>query len=84
MRLANLTAITLHRHLHRRGDAWWLQFGAGETKERRAFEMPWPPILTPLLEQYLGAWRPCLLRTKSDALWISNRGRPMTEQGIYC
>ena len=84
LRLANLTAITLERHLHRRGDAWWLQFGADETKERRPLEMPWPPILTQLLEQYLSVWRPRLLRTESDSLWISNRGRPMTEQAIYC
>lgn len=84
LRLANLTAIMLERHLHRRGNAWWLQFDATETKERRALEMPWPAVLAAVLEQYLSVWRPCLLRTKSDALWISNRGRPMTEQAIYC
>ncbi|MEM7024752.1 MAG: tyrosine-type recombinase/integrase [Pseudomonadota bacterium] len=84
LRLANLTAITLGQHLHRRGNAWWLQFGAAETKERRPLELCWPSILTPLLEQYLSAWRPCLLRAESDALWISNRGRPMTDQAVYC
>jgi integrase len=84
LRLANLTAITLHRHLHRRGEACWLRFGAAETKERRPLEMPWPVVLAPLLEQYLSDWRPCLLRAESDALWISNRGRPMTEQAVYC
>ena len=84
LRLANLTAITLHRHLDRRGEAWWLRFAAAETKERRPLEMPWPARLTPLLEQYLCDWRPCLLRAESDALWISNRGRRMTEQAVYC
>ena len=84
LRLANVTAITLHRHLHRRGDGWWLRFAAGETKERRPIEMPWPRVLTPLLEQYLAVWRLRLLRTQSDALWISNRGRAMTEQAVYC
>jgi integrase/recombinase XerD len=84
LRLGNLTAITLGRHLQQRGNAWCLQFGAAETKERWPIEMSWPAILTPLLEQYLSVWWPRLLRVESDALWISNRGRPMTEQAIYC
>ena len=46
--------------------------------------MPWPQVLIPLLDQYLALWRPRLLRTQSDALWISNRGRAMTEQAVYC
>jgi integrase len=84
LRLANLTAITLHQHLHRRGDDWWLRFAAVETKERRPLELPWPRVLAPLLGQYLAVWRPRLLRTRTDALWISNRGRAMTEQAVYC
>jgi integrase len=84
LRLANLTSITLHQHLDQRGEGWWLRFAATETKERRPLEMPWPHVLTPLLEQYLALWRPRLLRTKSDALWISNRGGAMTEQAVYC
>jgi integrase/recombinase XerD len=84
LRLANLTAIALDRHLHRRGDDWWLRFAAAETKERRSLEMPWPRVLAPVLDQYLALWRPRLLRTQTDALWISNRGRAMTEQAVYC
>jgi site-specific recombinase XerC len=71
-------------HLHRRGDDWWLRFTAAETKERRWLEMPWPRVLTPLLDQCLALWRPQLLQSQSDALWISNRGRAMTEQAVYC
>lgn len=83
LRLANLTAIRLERHLTRRGAGWWLSFSAEETKERQPLDLPWPPILGQLLEKYLDEWRPVLLKADSDALWISNRGRPMTEQAVY-
>ena len=44
----------------------------------------WPVRLAPLFEKYLSVWRPRLLPTESNALSISNRGRAMTEQAVYC
>jgi integrase/recombinase XerD len=88
LRLRNLTGLILDRTLVQRGEIWWIQIPAAETKTKSAIELPWPDILTPYLETYLGDHRAGIatLRgagTASDALWLSMHGLPMNDNGIY-
>jgi len=84
IRAANLTAITLGQHLAKRGDAWWLSFAAGETKNRRPLNMPLPTRIIPYLEMYLERVRPFLLTrggrsrpARTGAMWISRNATQM-------
>ena len=88
LRLRNLAGLTLDRTLVPRGDGWWIQILAAETKTNNAIEFPWPEILVSCLDTYLTDHRSVIadLRgtgTGSDALWLSMYGSPMTENGIY-
>ena len=84
VRLANFSAIRIGLHLNLTGERYWLRFAAHETKERQPFETPLASILEASLDTYLQSIRPILLDTRqSDALWISVRKTPMTDQGVY-
>jgi integrase len=90
LRLRNLTGLILGRTLVRRGEVWWIQIPAAETKTRAPIELPWPEMLVPHLEIYLAHYRAGIaaLRhsgagTASDALWLSMYGPAMTDNGIY-
>jgi len=88
LRLRNLAGLTLDRTLVQRGDGWWIQILAAETKTKNAIELPWPDILVPHLDTYLADHRSviaelCGTGTASDALWLSMYGSPMTDNGIY-
>src|SRR5262249_62272353 len=90
MRRRNIAALAIDRHLSRLGTGWVVAFAGDETKTGMALEFPWPEILVPALERWLGHWRPILLglkgrwaRAAGSALWISSHGSPMTQQAIY-
>jgi integrase/recombinase XerD len=90
IRLKNLAAIHLDRHLLRRGQAWWLQFAATETKTRQALEMPFPADLKPWLEGYLATYRPILAARgaarglpASKALWLAREGSQLSASIIW-
>jgi len=91
LRLKNLAAIGLKRHLARQGERRWkLIFPSEELKNGDALEMPWPDMLVGHLNTWLNQWRPILsglrsrwVREIGDALWVSSHGSPMTMQGIY-
>ncbi|HEY3813486.1 MAG TPA: tyrosine-type recombinase/integrase [Caulobacteraceae bacterium] len=87
VRLKNLTAITIGRHLFRRGDEWRLEFTQAETKGGDAIRGPWPACLVEALDHYLKKHRPVLLRgdkskTPSEGLWIGLGGQPMGRDAI--
>jgi integrase/recombinase XerD len=88
-RLANFTAIELGRHLVRRGECYWLQFDAPETKTWTTLEAPFPDELVPYLERYLQVYRPIFLRNPrrdpfhADKLWLSTWGRGLCENMVY-
>jgi integrase len=89
IRACNLTAITLGKHLTKRGDSWWLVFAATETKTKQPLEMPLPGALTRYLERYLELYRPVLLTrggrhppAQTKALWISRNGTQMAFTSI--
>jgi integrase len=90
LRLRNLTGLALDRTLVRRGNQWWVQIPAAETKTKAPIELPWPEILAPHLEAYLAdhragivALRGCCSGASGEALWLSMHGVPMTDNGIY-
>jgi integrase len=90
LRLRNLVGLILDRTLVPRGDVWWIQIPAFETKTKTAIEVPWPDKLVTHLEVYLAdhrsgvaALRGSPAGTASDALWLSMYGSPITDNGIY-
>jgi integrase/recombinase XerD len=88
LRLRNLTGLTLGRTLVRRGEVWWIQIPAAETKTKVPIELPWPEVLAPQLEIYLAHYRSAIVALRgtgvaSDALWLSLYGPPMTDNAIY-
>lgn len=84
IRLGNLVAIELGRHLLRGADGYRLAFAPDETKTRHAFAAPLPASLTPYLDHYLEAVRPTLIGQKeSERLWIKQDGRPMSGKNMH-
>jgi len=86
LRLRNLTGLVLDHTLVRRGDSWWIQVPAAETKTKVAIEVPWPELLTPHLGTYLADHRAAIAALRglnSHALWLSMHGLPMNDNAIY-
>jgi integrase/recombinase XerD len=86
LRLRNLTGLILGQTLVQRGDGWWIQIPAAETKTKDRIEAPWPEMLARHLEIYLVHHRArmvALRGVRSDALWLSMYGFPMTDNAIY-
>jgi integrase/recombinase XerD len=90
LRLRNLEGLALDRTLVSRGNQWWIEFPASDTKTKEAIELPWPePLVTPL-ETYLARHRSVLAQLRggsmlscNGALWISSHGLPMNRRTIY-
>ena len=83
IRLKNLAAIEIGRHLVRSDSLYRLRFGADEVKNRKPIEVPLPRDLTPWLEAYITVHRTILLgRTVSSRLWISRSGTPLSDSVI--
>ena len=87
LRLGNLAAMELDRHVQHHGGGWRLRFEAAETKGDEPIECAWPPELVENLEAYLAVHRSQLLRTSRApeairALWASKRGGPMGPDAI--
>jgi integrase/recombinase XerD len=90
LRLRNFASLILDRTLVQRGDGWWIQIPAVETKTKDPIEEPWPEMLVPHLQTYLADHRSDIAALRgshkgasSDALWLSMYGPPMTDNGIY-
>jgi integrase len=90
LRLRNLAGLTLNRTLVQRGDGWWIQIPASETKTKDPIEKPWPEMLVPHLQTYLADHRAGIAPLRgsrigalSDALWLSMYGPPMNDNAIY-
>jgi integrase/recombinase XerD len=85
LRLANLAALTLGKHLAKEGNVYWCRLPGADVKEGEPLEFPMPTALTPWLDRYLAFHRPLLLRNgNSQRLWISIRATPMVDNTIYC
>jgi integrase len=86
VRIANLQAIEIGRHLQVNGPRYTLKFGASETKTGRVLESELPEELTPWIDFYLRVHRKRLLDhgegESTEALWISRWGTPMIEHAV--
>ncbi len=84
LRRGNLAGLRLGRHMVKRDKSYILLLEESETKNHRPFEQSLPEALTPAIERYLAQYRPLLLgQGKDDHLWISWRGVPLAETGVY-
>ena len=91
LRLRNIVTLALDRTVVRRGESWWIEIDAAETKTQQPIEMPWPQPLVTHLDYYLSEVRPVLgtrgrrgTRPPSGALWLSaTDGSPMTRGSVY-
>src|SRR5215469_17035189 len=86
LRRRNLTGLILGQTLVQRGDGWWIQIPAAETKTKDPIEAPWPEMLVRHLEIYLADHRArivALRGIRSEALWLSMYGLPMSSNAIY-
>jgi integrase len=90
VRISNLAAMVIGRHLVQQGGAYWLRFEAEEMKGRRMFEATVPADALPGLERYLQHYRVILLTgagrrppATTDALWVSETATAMASISIH-
>jgi integrase/recombinase XerD len=90
LRLKNLLGLELSRTFVRRGDTWWIDIPAEESKTRDPIEMPLPQELTAVIDDYLRDCRPILCRRQGrwaaeigNALWVSADGSPMRDRSAH-
>ena len=84
LRRGNFVALTLGIHVQVHVQGIMIYLSNEETKNDRPYAVPWPAKLEPNLREYLAVYRPMLLKGgKSDRLWITHMGTPMTEDGFY-
>lgn len=53
-----------------------------EETKKSPIGVPFPPMLVEHLVQYMEEFRPRLLKTSTDSLWISHRGGPQSPDSI--
>jgi integrase len=87
LRLRNLAALRIGRHLVDGGDRLILTLDASETKGRQWIEQELTPRLSAALRRYLQRHRPVLLRRRGrwhrparHELWISRDGSPCSAE----
>ena len=79
VRVRALMAMTVSKHVEVSEHGIALCFAAKDMKDKKARRIPFPEPLVPFMLRYLDHHRPILLRGReSDALWISQRGNPMS------
>ena len=88
VRLANLSAIEIGRHLTCRDGEYWLEFAEEETKNGAHILLPLPEHLAPYIDRYLRHHREILLRrtkgaqTPTRALWVNKQGIKMDSSAM--
>jgi integrase len=85
IRTKNFAALEIGRSFVKIHGKWWIVLTASETKERRADERPIDELLTPVIDRYLGQYRPVLARSDKppSALWLSAKeGTPITDKQV--
>jgi integrase/recombinase XerD len=89
LRLSNLAAITLGRHLIRQSQGYRLYFSGDEVKGGRPIDAAVPASLVADVDRYLDHYRPILLTrggrqrpAPCDALWVSEIATPLDPNSI--
>jgi hypothetical protein len=91
-RRRNMCEMQLGENLRKDPDGHWRITFRGEqlkiaTKRGRlnVFDLPFPPTLVPVLEDYLAIWRPVLLSNSSHAenhVFLTRRGNPFSPNAL--
>lgn len=84
LRSRTLTALRLNQQLTRVGDLWVLDIPGADTKTRRALDFPVSPEISKRIDIFVEQFR-CRIpgANKHTGIWPSNKGTPMTSNGIY-
>jgi site-specific recombinase XerD len=83
LRAKNFMGLKLGTHLARTDGGWRLTIPAAEVKNRQPLEGALPGVLTAFLDRYVEHHRPRLAQScRSDALWITYQGQPMSANGV--
>jgi len=87
LRIANLAAIEIDRHLRTTEAGFRIQFEGAEMKARRPYGCQVPKSLVGPLKRYLVEFRPVLLsgsmnRLQSSALWIGRHGAGLKPETV--
>jgi integrase len=83
IRPKNFGTLEIGRSFVKINGTWWNVLSASETKEKRPDERPINELLTPVIDRYLGQYRPVLARAdnSSSALWLCcNIGAPIKDR----
>ena len=82
IRVANLVALSLNEHLHKKDGQVWIHILGTQVKNRVPLDFSWPPEFADALDRYLVRERPVLLagQPATDRLWIIEEGRPLTAE----
>ena len=84
LRRSNIASLRIGHDLISHEGEYRMRLEGSEMKNHRAFEQPLPAELLPLLDHYINHYRPQLLgNAEQDYLWITWRGEPLAETGVY-
>lgn len=84
VRLRNLASTKIGTHLAKVGSSYRWRFNAWETKTRETIDVELPVRLTAYIDRWIADYRPVFPGAgKTDALWLSSKGGPMSQAGVY-
>ncbi len=84
VRLRNLASTKIGTHLAKVGSGYRWRFKASETKTRETIDVELPVRLTAYIDRWIADYRPVFPGAdKTDALWLSSKGGPMSQAGVY-
>ena len=82
LRKKNFSALSIGAHIRVVQGEWRIMIPGEETKEGPPIDVPFPPMLAEHLVLYLEEFRPRLLKSSTDALWISQYGGRQSPDSI--
>ncbi len=86
LRKRSMLSLTLGRSIRRDPEtgAWRVELEPGDIKNRRYISTQLPSAITPWLNRYAEIERRDLPGERAtEALWVTNRGQPLTGAGLH-
>jgi integrase len=82
LRHKNMAALEIGRDVLKEGDTWSIVIPPEDNKTGVHIEFELPQLLREPLAVYLGRVRPRMLRRRSQALWVSPKGGPLSYSAL--